>query len=231
MKKIIIFAQIFLIFVSFCIWWVQRKSSKDFDILKVTLYDYTKVVVNATKQWTRKSLLSLTKELKWSHAINWSMFCPSEYSRCKNEPDTSSYIRIVWWNYSYSLRRPDVWTWRAIFGFDSNLYPIFVPYFQTWKINNVLYGISWPLLLSSWTNYINQSPLISDKKQNQKSNKTFICSKIQYWENIIVMWFVGSVSLRDLPYKIKKLFSCENAILLDNGYSKSMIYSWKYLYW
>jgi hypothetical protein len=230
-KRLFILVWFLLLFFWFSMWWVVRKSSKDFDILKITLDDYTKVVVNASKQWTRKSLLTLNKELKWSHAINWSMFCPSEYSRCSKEPDTSSYIRIVWWNHSYSLRRPDIYTWRAIFWFDYNLDPLFLPYFQTWKINKILYGISWPLLLYLWKDLISTSPLISDIKQNAKSNKTFICSKVQDKKNIIIMWFISSSTLVDLPKKIKNLFSCQDAILLDNWNSKSMIYNWKYIYW
>ena len=72
--------------------------------------------------------------------------------------------------------------------------------------------------------------LITDPKQNKAGNKTFICSKTQDNKNVIVMGYVSQTKIQDLPQKIKTMFSCNNAILLDNGNSKAMIQSGKYIY-
>lgn len=67
----------------------------------------------------------------------------------------------------------------------------------------------------------------ADPKQSKAAQKTFICSTKD--KSIVYMGFVENVTFTGFADYIIKTFGCYNAIQLDNGGSKAMILSGKYV--
>ena len=188
--------------------------------MKVVLDGESNIVVSAVKSGTpAQSLETLMDNVWWTHAINGGFFCPADYG-C-NPPVTSA-LRIVngtslWWSL-YGLA--------SLFGFDSNGAPLLVT--KSTDISKVYNGMSMQTLVQDWVNVaVLNGTMNSDAKQGKAGNKTFICSTQD--NNVVYMWYVNGVTFSTVADYIIQIFDCYNAIQLDNGWTKAMIYKGEYV--
>lgn len=84
-------------------------------------------------------------------------------------------------------------------------------------------------LVKEWVNVAVLSSMNDDSKQSQAANKTFICSTKD--NSTIYMWYVSSVTFSSIADYIIDTFNCYNAVLLDNGWTKAMVYNNEYVAW
>lgn len=155
-----------------------------------------------------------------THAINGWFFCPSDYW-CN--PLTTSALRVV----NGSLLWPSyIWGWASLFGFNKDDAPIHVS--KTTDISNIYNGMTMQTLVQDGVNVaVLNDKMNTDDKQGKVGNKTFICSTMD--NTTVYMWYVGGVTFSSLADYIIKIFRCYNAIQLDNGWTKAMIYNNKYI--
>ena len=240
MKKILT-----LILLIFCISFVSATTTKldgienwhNYSVLKVTLDGKSKIVVPSIDNWqTPQSLKSLTNSVGWSHAINGWFFCPAWYAWC-DWPSTEG-LRIFEWKF-YSKYGKDIAPNKTVFWFDWDGAPMPLVerdnrYWTTWwRENNGFIGMKngmmMDTLVKKWVNVAVLSSMNTDPKQSQIANKTFICSTKD--NTTIYMWYVSSVTFSSIADYIIDTFHCYNAILLDNGWTKAMIYHHEYVAW
>jgi len=185
--------------------------------------------------------------LKEPLAINWGFFCPNEkaYSSSCNW-NTTDQLRIADWKLM-SKWKTDIANWQAVFGFDTEWNSSMVLWRpvvwdpdswwfwdkSSWQRNhpwlsNIYNWIMMYSLVSNGINIaVNNNKMNSDPKQWKAWNKTFICNTE---DNLtIYMWYVDNVTFSSLADYLIKTFKCYNAILLDNWWTKAMIYDEKYV--
>lgn len=218
----------------------KTENGHAYKVMKVVLDGKSKIVVGVAPNYTpAKSLKTLMEDMWWTHAINGGFFCPDEaaYSRCNR--GTSDLIRISNWTL-YSVWWKHVWPYRAVFGFDSDweVLPLATnddKYYQWWQRENknldtMTNGIMMPMLVKNWVNVaVLFDEMNNDPKQGKASNKTFICSTQD--NSTIYMWYVDGVTFSSLADYIITTFGCYNAIQLDNGWTKAMVYNNSYVAW
>ncbi len=192
----------------------------------------SKIVTSVIDSWQpTQSLKTLVDNVWGTHGINGWFFCPNEaaYSRCAG--NTTDLLRksngIL-----YSKWQKDIWIYKSVFWFDINDIAWFVNDDGTYKqdlwVDAIYNGLAMPTLLKDWVNVAKaNSEMNSDPKQGAAWNKTFICS-IQD-KSTIYMWYVDGVTFSSLADYIIQTFGCYNAILLDNGWSKAMMYDRTYV--
>ena len=243
MKKFIII----VVFCFFVIWFSSAtttilngtENGKKYQVIKVDWDDgKSRIVVAAVPNHTpAQSLKSLMDSVWWTHAINGWFFCPIWYGRC--EWNTTDWLRISDGKL-YSKRWMDIAPWRSVFGFDKGSNPLKMAErderyrdqsINHWKNDSVLAiynGMMMPTLVKEWVNVaIRNSEMNNDPKQWKAWNKTFICSTQD--KKVIYMWYVDGVTFSSLADYIIKTFGCYDAIQLDNGGTKAMIYDGKYV--
>lgn len=212
----------------------DTENGHAYKVMKVTLYGKSKVVVSVVNNYTpAQSLKTLMDKVVGDNAINGSYFCPNEtaYSRC--EWNTTDGLRISN-GILYSKRWKDIGPNKSVFGFDEDWVPVFVSDKGSTKpdsdVDKIFNGIMMPTLVKDWVNVaVLNAEMNNDAKQGAVWNKTFICSNRD--NNIVYMWYVDGVTFSSVADYIIDTFDCYNAIQLDNGWSKSMIYNGQYVTW
>lgn len=202
--------------------------------MKVIFDGTSKIVVSvADNNSPAQSLQTLTNNVWWTNAINGWFFCPNEaaYSRCT--PNTTDLVRKSN-GVLYSKRKEDVWSNKSVFGFDTLWVPLFVTddgsYKQETDVENIFNGIWMPTLVKNWVNVaIYNDAMNNDPKQWKSGNKSFICSTKD--KSTIYMWYVDWVTFSSVADYLIQTFSCDNAIELDNWWSKAMIKDNSYIVW
>ena len=200
--------------------------------MKVVFDGNSKVVVSTVESGSpAQSLQTLMYNVWWTHAMNGWFFCPNEraYSRCIG--NTTDLVRkqngIL-----YSKRWNDIWVNKSVFGFDDNWFPLFVTDNGTTQVDSgvdkIFNGIWMPTLVKDWINVaINNDAMNNDLKQWATWNKAFICSTQD--KSTIYMGYVDGVTFSSVADYIIQTFACDNAIQLDNGWSKAMIHNGSYI--
>lgn len=216
---------------------IENRGWHAIRVIKVIL-DWEHFVVSSVADEWWETIQSLTKKVWWISSINWAFFCPKDYSNCPNT--VSYYERIFKWDgASYSQFRPDT-SIRGIFWFTRDGAPLFVQNkisdWDVWLISNInsdrirdlYFWISnFPVLLINWDNVTAWASEYIDSKMTWKWNRNFICST-EDWKTIY-MWYVWTMSVRDMAPYLKEQFWCYNALFLDAGASSAMVYSGKVL--
>ena len=235
-KFIFLFWLLFLFWFSFAA--QERIVTSKYDVIKVTLDWKHKIIVNAVNNGDdAKSLKTLMDEVGWVSAINWWFFCPKEksYSRCQQW--YSDMMAIVNWNLR-SMYWEDIGSDRALFWFTSEWLPMLVTRASdTWNwsqrinllLKNIEYWISMYVLLNWWVDVSSSSSMTSDSKQKLAWDKLFICSTKD--KKHVYMWKIKAVTFVWLANFIEKEFWCYDAIQLDWGGSRAMIYNNSYILW
>ncbi|HPC34071.1 MAG TPA: phosphodiester glycosidase family protein [Candidatus Absconditabacterales bacterium] len=217
-------------------------NGKKVQVMKVELDGKSKIVVSAVDNYNpAKSLKSLMDSVGGIHAINGGFFCPNEkaYSWC--EGNTTDQLRIS--NGKLMSRwQTDIADGQAVFGFDtegnSNMvlgrpgpgwfWDQSIPQRNHPGLSNIHDGIMMYSLVSNGINIaVNNKKMNSDPKQGKAGNKTFICSTKD--KSTIYMGYVEGVTFSALADYIIKTFACYDAIQLDNGGTKAMIFNDKYI--
>lgn len=206
-------------------------------VIKVIL-DWEHFVVSSVAGEWWETIQSLTKKVGGTSSINWAFFCPKDYSNCS---DTVSYYeRIFKWDWgSYSQFRPDT-SIRWIFWFTQDGNPLFVQNkISDWdvglisninseRIDDLYFWISnFPVLLINWDDVTAWASEYIDSKMTWRWNRNFICST-EDWKTIY-MWYVWTMSVRNMASYLKENFGCYNALFLDAWASSAMVYSGKVL--
>lgn len=240
MKKIILF-----FVVLFFVWNVlaykelllENRWGKPIRVIKVVLDGQHYVVTSlAWNGW--ETLENLVKKVWWDTGINWTFFCPKDYSTCWWVTH-SNFERVYLWNgKDYSKTRPNTDV-RVIFGFDINWEPLMVQNNMTempWlrndmnkdKINDLYFGLSnFTVLLVEWKNLVHSNQIYFDEKMYSRINRNFICYTKD--KSTVYMWIVWWVNLFELADYIAENFGCYGALALDAWYSEAMVYDWKVL--
>lgn len=241
MKKLFI-----LILSIFFIGFVSATTTKlggtenwhSYSVLKIQLDWKSKIVVPTIDNWQDpQSLKTLTNRVWWTHAINWWFFQPASYTT-NNIPYTDG-LRIFEWKF-YSKRGKDIASNRTVFWFDWDWKPM--PLVERdwryrenwWRENKWFIGMkNWmmmPTLVKNWINVaVLNSEMNNDPKQWKAWEKTFICSTRD--NSIVYMWYVSNVTFSSIANYIIDTFACYNAILLDGGWTRSMMYKSQYVVW
>lgn len=235
-KKILLLVLFFFFFFSFTsattTYSTATENGHPYKIMKVVLDGKSKIVVAAVDNYSPAvSLLTLMNSMGWIHAINGWFFCPAElaYSRCQS--NTTNGLRISSGTL-YSKRWKDIAPYDSIFGFDPQGAPVFVTDKGTTQadpaIDTIANGLMMPTLVKNGVNVaVLNAEMNADPKQSAAGNKTFICSTKD--NGTIYMWYVDGVTFSSVADYIITTFACYNAIELDNGWSKSMIYNNQYV--
>lgn len=212
-------------------WW------KAVRVVKVVLDWQHYVVTSLANDWW-DTLENLVKKVGWDIWINWTFFCPEDYTSC-GWITHSNFERVYLWNWEYFSR-----TWpntdvRMIFGFDKEWDPLMVQNNMTemlglWtdmnkeKINDLFFWLSnFTVLLVDWKNIVHANQNYFDEKMYSSINRNFIC----YTEDkkTIYMWIVWGINLFNLADYIAQNFWCYDALALDAWYSEAMVYDWNVL--
>jgi len=216
---------------------IRNIANKPVRVIKVVL-DWEHYVVSSIALDWWNTLEYLTEMVWWDTSINWSFFCPEDYSYCEWYTHTISERIFLWEAEKYSKYRDDMWI-RWVFGFDIDWEPIFAQHNKSdmpWlnlnynldKINDLYFGLwNFPVLLVDWEDVLRWAEHEIEKKMRTAWNKHFICSTKD--KKTIYMWVIGWVDMYMLTSFIKDNFDCYNAINLDAWNSASMIYDWRIL--
>lgn len=213
---------------------LENRWGKPIRVIKVVLDWEHYVVTSLANNWW-DTLENLAKKVWWDTAINWTFFCPKDYSSCGGVTH-SNFERVYLWNWEYYSR-----TWpntdvRMIFGFDKEWEPLMVQNNMTemiwlWtdlnknRINDLYFGMSnFTVLLVDWKNLVHANQNYFDGKMYSSINRNFICYTKD--KSTVYMWIVGWINLSNLADYIKENFWCYNALALDAGYSEAMVYEW-----
>ncbi len=215
---------------------IQNIDKKPVRVIKIILDGQHYIVSSVAGDWWA-TLQQLTKKVGWDTAVNWSFFCPDDYSSCGKVTHTNS-ERIYLGNWaSWSKYWPDT-SIRMVFWFDKEWIPAFVQnnlgnMYDLWlwikpdqeKLESLYFWIGWfPVFLLEGKNVVDWYNNYLDKKMKTAWNKTFICSTKDW--STIYMWVVWWINIPNMPDFLKKNFDCRNALNLDAGNSIGMIYSW-----
>ena len=221
---------------------IENRGGKPIRVIKVVLDWQDFVITSVANDWW-DTLENLVKKVWWDSGINWTFFCPADYSYC-GWVTHSNYERVYLWNWAkYSSFWPDT-SVRVIFGFDIEWNPLVVQNkvldWDDWlwtninrkKINDIEFGLSnYTVLLLEWENIvdINVNPMRSRYSSNMASsaNRNFICSTKDW--STIYMWVVWWISIVKLADYVEKYFWCYNALALDAWASEAMVYEWNVL--
>ncbi len=237
MKKIILFF-VMLFFVwnvfSYKELLLENRWNKPIRVIKVVLDGQHYVVASvAWDGWA--TLEDLTKKVWWDTGINWTFFCPADYSSC-GWVTHSNFERVYLWNgKDYSQTRPNTDV-RMIFGFDIDGEPLMVQNNMTEmpglrsdmnkdRQDDLYFGMSnFTVLLIDWNNLVHANQNYFDEKMYSRINRNFIC----YTEDksTVYMWVVWWINLFELADYIEENFGCYDALALDAWYSAAMVYEW-----
>ena len=245
-KNYLVLAGLFVIFFSY--FWINYTSAYQeilienrgwhaIRVIRVVL-DWEHFVVSSVAGEWWETIQDLTKKVWWISSINWAFFCPKDYSSCPNT--VSYYERIFKWDWaSYSQFWPDT-SIRWIFWFTQDGKPLFVQNkISDWdvgllsninsdRIDDLYFWISnFPVLLIEWDDVTAWASEYIDSKMTWRWNRNFICST-EDWKTIY-MWYVWTMSVRNMASYLKEQFWCYNALFLDAWASSAMVYSGKVL--
>ena len=248
-KKVKIIFLLFLMFVSF-IWntfaykelLIENRWWKPIRVIKVVL-DWEHFVITSLAANWGDTLENLVKKVWWDSGINWTFFCPADYSNC-GWVTHARYERIYLWDWaSYSMLWPNT-SVRIIFGFDKEWMPLMVQNkgvdWDDWlwidinkdKLYDLEFGLgNYTVLLVEWDNVVDVNvnparPWYSSSMMGS-ANRNFICSTKD--NSTIYMWVVWWISIPKLADYVEKNFGCYNALALDAGASEAMVYEWNVL--
>ena len=245
-KNCLVITGIFIAFLS-CFWinytsayqeiLIENRGWHAIRVIKVVLDGEHFVVSSVAWLWW-ETIQSLTKKVWWTSSINWAFFCPKDYSSC--DTTFSYYERVFKWDgASYSQFWPDT-SIRWIFGFTQDGSPLFVQNkisdgdvglvsnINSDRISDLYFWISnFPVLLINWEDVTVWASEYIDSKMTWRWNRNFICST-EDWKTIY-MWYVWTMSVRNMASYLKENFGCYNALFLDAGASSAMVYSWNVL--
>ena len=245
MKKGKIILSLLALFISF-VWntfaykelLIENRDGKPIRVIKVIL-DWQDFVVTSLANTGWDTLENLVKKVWWDTWINWTFFCPADYSSCKGVT-YANFERVFLWDWaSYSAYWPET-SVRMIFGFDIEWNPFMAQHnytdhdaglkmnlnadkmdeFQFWMSN-------FTVLLVEWQNVIDVNSINFASSMYSSANRNFICST-QDWSTIY-MWVVWWISIPKLADYVKNNFDCFNALALDAGASEAMVYEWNVL--
>jgi len=216
---------------------IENRGWHAIRVIKVVLDGEHFVVSSVAGEWW-ETIQSLTKKVWWTSSINWAFFCPKDYSSC--DTTFSYYERVFKWDgASYSQFWPDT-SIRWIFGFTQDGSPLFVQNkisdgdvglvsnINFDRISDLYFWISnFPVLLINWEDVTVWASEYIDSKMTWRWNRNFICST-EDWKTIY-MWYVWTMSVRNMASYLKENFGCYNALFLDAGASSAMVYSWNVL--
>lgn len=238
MKKIILTVIISPLFLSFAFATTTTITKSEnwhsYKVMKVVFDGNSKIVVSAVESWQpAQSLQTLMYNVWWTHAINGWFFCPNEsaYSRCVG--NTTDLVRKQN-GVLYSKRSTDIGSNKSVFGFDENSFPLFVSdngwYALDTGVDKIFNGIWMPTFVKDWVNVaVLNDAMNNDPKQSSIWNKWFICSTKD--KSTVYMWYVDGVTFSTVADYLIQTFACDNAIQLDNGWSKAMIFDGAYSVW
>ena len=234
----------------FCFWntfaykeiLIENRGWKPIRVIKVVLDWQHFIVTSLANDWW-DTLENLVKKVWWDSWINWTFFCPSDYSYCGGVTH-SNFERVFLWDWqSYSASWPDT-SVRIIFGFDKEWTPLVVQNkmkdWDDWlwtninkdKLNDLEFWLSnYTILLLEWENVVdvNVNPLRPwySSSMAGNANRNFICSTEDGSTIYMgVVWWINIVKLADY---VKNNFDCYNALALDAGASEAMVYDWNVL--
>lgn len=221
---------------------IENRGWKPIRVIKVVLDWQDFVITSVAKDWW-ETLESLVKKVWWDSGINWTFFCPADYSSCGGKT-YANFERIYLWEWAkYSMYWPDT-SVRVIFGFDIEWNPLMVQNkiwdWNDWlrsninknKLNDIEFWMSnYTVLLLEWENVvnINVNPLRPRYSSSMASsaNRNFICSTKDW--STIYMWVVWWISIVKLAEYVQNNFDCYNALALDAWASEAMVYEWNVL--
>ncbi len=211
---------------------LEMRWGKPIRVIKVVLDWEHYVVTSLASRWW-DTLENLIKKVWWDTWINWTFFCPADYTSC-NKITHSNFERVYLWNWKdYSTFWPNTDV-RMIFGFNKDWEPLFVQnklnetiglltLNNTKWINDLYFGMSnFTVLLVDWEDKVVANAMHFDSKMYGSANRNFICSTKD--RSTIYMWIVGWVSIPQLATFVKNNFNCHNALALDAGFSEAMVY-------
>lgn len=213
-------------------------DKREVQLMKVVL-DGEHFVVSSLAFTGGQTLEQLTKQLPWAiWSVNWSFFCPDDYSYCNGQTTTISERVYMWDAKSYSRYRPDTWV-RWVFGFTKDWSPLLAQnnfWYISWlaenfnndRVNEFYYWLwNWPVLLMDWKDVVAQSDMHMDAKLRSTRTQMFICHTKD--ENTVYMWTITNTNIFEMPELLREKLNCYNAINLDAWASTAMIYDHKVL--
>lgn len=211
---------------------IEDRGGKPIRVIKVVLDGQDFVVSSLSLKWGA-TLEDLTKKVGGDSSINWTFFCPADYTYCNGET-FSNFERVYLGDAaSYSRFWPSTDV-RVLFGFDKNGVPLMVQNnknempglrsdINKSKQHDVFFWLSnFTVLLLSWENVAKANEMYYDEKMYSKINRNFICSTPD--KSTVYMWVVWGISILDLADYVKKNFDCHDALALDAWYSSAMVY-------
>lgn len=199
-------------------------------LMKVVLDGQDFVITSLASEWG-DTLENLVQKVWWDAGINWTFFCPADYSYC-NWVTHSTFERVFLWQWVSPSTDTSV---RMIFGFDIAWSPFMAQsklstydsgLYMNWNIDRITDFEFWlsnyTVLLYWWNNIVRSNEVNFSSNMYSSANRNFICST-QDW-NIIYMWIVWGVSIPALASYVKKNFWCYNALALDAWASEAMVF-------
>lgn len=194
-------------------------------ILKVVKDSPYKIVSSYSTTWD--SLENLVKKVWWVAWINWSYFCPKDYSAC-NWKNTFNWDRIS--NWTISSKWNNTWP-RYIFWYSKDNKPLIHKTSGNW-VDSFEWIYNWisnfPLILKEGQSALNyyESKWLIDAKMKAKWYKNFICSTKK---GDTYMWYIVDQTIYDMVDALKNI-GCYNALNLDSWWSLS-VYADGYKRW
>lgn len=213
---------------------IQNLDKHPIRVIKVIL-DGQDFVVTSLAANGGDTLSNLIKKVGGTAGVNWTFFCPDDYSYCGRETHTISERVFMWNGEDYSSFWPDT-SIRMVFGFDKTWTPMLAQN-NLWslqdlglwtktddKLDNIYFGLgNFPVFLLDGEDVLYGYTTYLDAKMKASWNKTFICSTQD--KKTVYMWVIWGINLPKMPAYLKKNFGCYNAINLDAGASIGMVYS------
>lgn len=217
---------------------IENRGGKPIRVIKVVL-DWQDFVITSLAGTGWETLENLVKKVWWDSGINWTFFCPKDYSYCDGVTH-SNFERIFLWDWaSYSASWPDT-SVRMIFWFDIEWNPLMVQRKHSDhdtglemnvnedRIYDIEFGLSnYTVLLVEWQNVVGKNSAHFTSNMYSSANRNFICSTQD--DSTVYMWVVWWISIPKLAEYVEKNFGCYNALALDAGASEAMVYDWNVL--
>ena len=217
---------------------IEDRGWKPIRVIKVILDWQHFVITSLAGNWW-DTLENLVKKVWWDSGINWTFFCPADYSNC-GWITHSRYERIYLWDWaSYSSTWPDT-SIRMIFWFDIEWNPFMAQHNYTdhdaWlkmnlnenRLDDFEFWLSnYTVLLVEWKDVIDINSINFTSNMYSSANRNFICSTKD--GSTIYMWVVWWISIPKLADYVKNNFGCRNALALDAWASEAMVYDWNVL--
>lgn len=211
---------------------LEVRWGKPIRVIKVVLDWEHYVVTSLANNWG-DTLENLVKKVWWDSGINWTFFCPDDYTSC-GKVTHSNFERVYLWNgKDYSRFWPNTES-RMIFWFNKDWEPMFVQNklnermglltLNNWKWLNDLYFwlANFTVLLVDWENVVEANEMHFESKMYWSANRNFICSTKD--RSTVYMWVIGGINIPQLANYLKDNFECYNALALDAGASEAMVY-------